>query len=101
VTRPSLAVGTVVIILNGDYAAKRAVVVGDAGAGVVTVTGPVVPVIDIDQDYLIGTSTKLAISAGADQAAVVAAAGKVAELPEFLSAPFSLKPGDRPHQLKF
>jgi large subunit ribosomal protein L6e len=100
-TRASLAVGTVVIILAGDYAAKRAVVVGDSGAGVVTVAGPVVPPTDIDQDFLIACSTKVAVAADAGQAAVSAAAAKVPELAEYLSAPFSLRPGDRPHLLRF
>jgi large subunit ribosomal protein L6e len=100
-TRPSLAVGTVVIILTGEYAAKRAVVTNDAGAGVVTVVGSAVPPTDIDQDFLIATSTKLAIAAGADQAAVAAAAGKVPELADYLAGTFTLKPGDRPHLLKF
>jgi ribosomal protein L14E/L6E/L27E len=90
-----------VIILNGEYAARRAVVVGDSGAGIVTVSGPAVPPTEVDQDFLIATSTKLAISAGADQSAVATAASKVPELVDYLSTPFSLKPGDRPHLLKF
>jgi large subunit ribosomal protein L6e len=100
-TRASLAVGTVVLIVNGEFAARRAVVIRDSGAGIVTVTGPVVPVTEIDQDFLIATDTKVKIGDGADQAAVVAAAGKVPELTEYLSAQFSLKPGDRPHLIKF
>jgi large subunit ribosomal protein L6e len=100
-TRPSLAVGTVVIILTGEYAAKRAVVTGDAGAGVVTVAGSAVPPTNIDQDFLIATSTKLAVPEGADQAAIEAAAKKDPELAAYLAEPFTLKPGDRPHLLKF
>jgi hypothetical protein len=55
----------------------------------------------IDQDFLIATKTKLAIAAGADQAAVAAAATKVPELADYLASTFTLKPGDRPHLLKF
>jgi large subunit ribosomal protein L6e len=103
-TRTSLSVGTIVIILEGQYKAKRAVVVSDHGAGVVGVAGTVVPYTEIDQDFLIATATKVElgnVDAGNAAAAVEAAAGKVAGLKDFLGAPFSLKPGERPHLMKF
>jgi ribosomal protein L14E/L6E/L27E len=103
-TRASLSVGIVVIILEGQYKAKRAVVVADRGAGLVGVAGPVVPYTEIDQDFLIATSTKVEIGnvdAGNAVAAIEAAAGKVAGLKDYLGATFSLKPGDRPHLMKF
>jgi len=104
VTRASLAVGTVVIILDGESKGKRAVVVRDVGAGVVGVAGPVVAYTEIDQDYLIATSTSVKIGSVDPANAVRAiedAAKKVPELTEYLSAPFSLKPGDRPHLMRF
>jgi large subunit ribosomal protein L6e len=103
-TRASLAVGTIVIILDGEFASKRAVVVADCGAGILKVAGPVVPVTEVDQDYLIGTSTKLelgTVNEGNAVGAINAAAQKVPELSEYLSTPFTLKPGDRPHLMKF
>jgi ribosomal protein L14E/L6E/L27E len=104
VTRSSLAVGTIAIILEGQYKGKRAVVVADRGAGIVGVAGPVVPYTEIDQDFIIGTSTKIElgnVDAGNAVAAVEAAAGKQAGLKDYLAATFSLKPGDRPHLMKF
>jgi large subunit ribosomal protein L6e len=104
VTRPSVSIGTIVIVLDGQYKGKRAVVVADQGAGIVGVAGPVVPYTEIDQDFLIGTSTKIqigAVDAASAVQAVEAAAAKVPEAKEYLSAPFSLKPGDRPHLMKF
>jgi large subunit ribosomal protein L6e len=68
------------------------------------VAGPAVPSTAIDQDYLIATSTKLEIgnvNAAEAGAAVKAAAQKIPEMLDFLSTPFSLKPGDRPHLMKF
>jgi ribosomal protein L14E/L6E/L27E len=83
----SLAVGTFVVILNGKYAAKRAVVTNAAGAGGVTVVGTAVLPTGIDQDFLIATRTKLTIAAGVDQATV--AANEVLEFDDYLSSPFS------------
>lgn len=103
-TRASLTVGTVVIILDGENKGKRAVVVADNGAGVVTVAGPAVANLEIDQDFLIATSAKLELGK-VDVAkavdAVKAAASKVQDMTEYLEAVFSLKPGDRPHLMKF
>ncbi|OHS98233.1 60S ribosomal protein L6 [Tritrichomonas foetus] len=101
-TRESLSVGTVVIILDGEHKGKRAVVVADKGAGLVTVCGVVVPPIDVDQDFLIATSTKVdGVNSNSNSDAVKAAAAKVPELVEYLSATFSLRKGDRPHLMKF
>jgi large subunit ribosomal protein L6e len=103
-TRASLAIGVVVVILDGEWKGKRAVVVRDVGAGIVGVAGPAVPYAELDQDVLIATSTKVQIG-GADPgnavAAIAAAAKKTPELTEYLNATFSLKPGDRPHLLRF
>ena len=98
-TRASLAVGTIVIILDGEFKGKRAVVIADAGAGIVKVAGLVVPETEIDQDYLIATSTKL--EGVSDAASIKAAAEKVPEMVEYLNAVFTLKAGDRPHLMKF
>jgi large subunit ribosomal protein L6e len=103
-TRASLSIGTIVIILDGPSKGKRAVVVKDVGAGIVGVAGPVVAYEEVDQDYLIATSTKINLPSAdpADvPAAIAAAAKKQPELTEYLSATFSLKPGDRPHLMCF
>jgi large subunit ribosomal protein L6e len=102
VTRSSLSVGTVVIILDGEFVGRHAVVVADAGAGVVKVCGTAVPVTEVDQDFLIATSTRLEIgNAGDAVQAVKAAAEKVPDMVEFLNSLFTLKAGDRPHLMKF
>lgn len=100
-TRESLTVGTVVIIVGGENQGKRAVVVADLGAGMVKVAGPVVPLNEISQDYLIATSTKIEVAENSTEAQVEAAAGKVPEMVEYLKAPFTIKKGDRPHLMKF
>ena len=103
-TRESLAVGTIVIILDGEFKGKRAAVISDAGAGIVKVCGTVVPVTEIDQDYLIATSTKLELG-GVNESnapgAVKSAAEKIPEMVDYLGATFSLTQGDRPHLMKF
>ena len=103
-TRESLAIGTIVIILDGEFKGKRAAVIADAGAGVVKVCGIEVPVTEVDQDYLIATSTKLelaGVNEGNAVATVKAAAEKIPEMVDYLKATFSLKKGDRPHLMKF
>ncbi|EAY11845.1 hypothetical protein TVAG_459170 [Trichomonas vaginalis G3] len=100
-TRQSLKVGTVVIFVGGEHQGKRAVVVADQGAGIVKVAGPVVPVNEISQDYLIATSTSIEVAANATEAQVEAAAAKVPEMVEYLKAPFTIKKGDRVHLMKF
>ena len=101
-TRESLSVGTIVIILDGEHKGKRAVVVADKGNGVVKVCGVVVPACEVDQDYLIATSTKVdGVNDGSNEAAIQAAAEKTPELVDYLKAPFSLRPGDRPHLMRF
>jgi large subunit ribosomal protein L6e len=81
-TRASLAVGVVVIVLDGEAKGRRAVVVRDAGAGIVGVAGPAVPYVELDQDILITTSTKVQIDAADPSDAVAAAAKKTPELTE-------------------
>ena len=100
-TRESLKVGTVVIIVGKEHAGKRAVVVGQCGNGIVKVAGPVVPVNEISQDYLIATSTHLDVSEGSTEAQVEAAASKVPDMVDYLKAPFTIKKGDRVHLMKF
>ena len=100
-TRDSLQVGTVVIIVGGENAGKRAVVVARLGNGMVKVAGPVVPVNEISQDYLIATSTSLDVAENSTEAQVEAAAGKVDQMVEYLKAPFTIKKGDRVHLMKF
>ena len=103
-TRESLSVGTIVIILDGEFKGKRAAVISDAGAGIVKVCGTVVPVTEIDQDYLIATSTKLelaGVNEGNAAATVKAAAQKIPEMEDYLNSVFSLRNGDRPHLMKF
>ncbi|EAX90265.1 60S ribosomal protein L6, putative [Trichomonas vaginalis G3] len=100
-TRANLKVGTVVIIVGGEHQGKRAVVVADQGAGIVKVAGPVVPVNEISQDYLIATSTSIDVAANATEAQVEAAAAKVPEMVDYLKAPFTIKKGNRIHLMKF
>ena len=103
-TRGSLQVGVVVIILDGDLKGRRGVVVADKGAGVVVVGGYGFAAQEFDQDYLIATSTKLEIGnvdpAGAE-AAIDAAAKKVPQMVDYLKDTFTLRKGDRPHLMKF
>lgn len=100
-TRPSLKIGTVVIIVGGENAGKRAVVVSDLGAGQLKVAGPVVPLNEISQDYLIATSTSLEVPKDATEAQVEAAAGKVKDMVEYLKTPFTIGKNDRVHLMKF
>lgn len=101
-TRESLSVGTIVIILDGEHKGKRAVVIADKGAGVVKVCGVVVPAIEVDQDYLIATSTKVdGVNEGSDEGAIRAAAEKTPELVDYLSSTFCLSHHDRPHLMRF
>ncbi|KAH0787281.1 60S ribosomal protein L6 [Histomonas meleagridis] len=103
-TRDSLQIGTIVIILDGEFKGKRGVVFADNGKGIVKVNGPAIKPIEIDQDFLIATSTKLEIG-NVDEAssakAIDAAAEKIPEMADYLKATFSLRPGDRPHLMKF
>lgn len=100
-TRASLKVGTVVIIVGGEHQGKRAVVVANQGAGILKVAGPVVPVNEISQDYLMATSTTLDVAANATEAQVEAAASKIKDMVEYLKTPFTIKKGDRVHLMKF
>lgn len=103
-TRASLVTGTIVIILDGEFRGKRAAVVADAGAGIVKVCGLCVPVTDVDQDFLLATSTKLDLSGVSESnaaAKVKDAAAKIPEMTDYLNALFTLKAGDRPHLMQF
>lgn len=104
VTRESLKIGTVVIILDGELKGKRGVVIADQGNGIVTIGGYGFAAQQIDQDFLIATSTKLElgkVDAAGAEAAIDAAAKKIPLMPEYLKETFSLKKGDRPHLMKF
>jgi large subunit ribosomal protein L6e len=98
--RASLSVGTVAIILHGEFAGKRGVVVKDLGGGILELAGPAFGKTEIDQDYLIATSVKISVE-GSDAAAVQSAASKIPEMLDYLNSVFTLKPGDRPHLMKF
>jgi len=100
-TRESLKVGTVVIIVDGENKGKRAVVVAELGAGHIKVAGPAISDFEIDQDFVIATSTHLEVPAGSSAAQIESVAQKVPEMVEYLKAPFTLKKGDRPHLMKF
>lgn len=100
-TRPSLAIGTVVIIVGGELAGKRAVVTNHLGNGKIKVAGPVVHQVEISQDYLIATSTKIEIQKDATEAQILATAMKIKSMVEYLKAPFTIKKGDRVHLMKF
>ena len=92
--------GTIVIILEGEFAGKRAVCVADCGAGIVKIAGPQqingVPEMEMDTKLLKATSTKIEL--GSD---VVASINKVDQMAEYLKAPFTIRKGDRPHLMKF
>ena len=100
-TKASMTVGTVVIIVGGEQQGKRAVVVADLGQGNIKVCGPAVPTLEISQDYLIGTSTKIEIAENSTEAQVLAAAQKTQDMVEYLKAPFTVKKNDRVHLMKF
>ena len=103
-TRGSLTVGTIVIILDGEFKGRRAAIICDSGAGIVKVCGTAVPLTEVDQDFLIATSTKLDLSGVNESNAVTqvkSAAEKIPEMTDYLNAVFSLKNGDRPHLMKF
>ena len=103
-TRSSFTIGTIVIILCGEYEARRGVVIADKGAGILTIAGIDFPAQEIDQDYLIATETKLEIGnvdVANASAAIEAAAQKIDQMVEFLRVPFTLKKGDRPHLMRF
>ena len=103
-TRASLTVGTIVAVLDGELKGKYGVVIADKGAGVVVVGGYGYAAQEFDQDYLLGTQTKLEIGAvdpAGAEAAIDAAAKKVPQMTEYLKSTFSLKKGDRPHLMKF
>ena len=99
--RESLKVGRIVIILDGEFKGKRAVVVSESPNGMIKVCGPVVAPVEIHQDFLLATSTEIKVEANANQAQVEAAASKIPEMIDYLKEPFSLKKGDRPHLMRF
>ncbi|KAH0792960.1 60S ribosomal protein L6 [Histomonas meleagridis] len=103
-TRESLQIGTIAIILDGEFKGKRGVVIADNGKGIVKLNGPAIKPVEIDQDFLIATSTKLEIGKvdeAGSAAAIDAAAQKIPEMVDYLKSTFTLKSGDRPHLMKF
>lgn len=98
-TRESIEVGRVVIVVAGEKAGCRACIVGVLPKGMVKIAGPKVHTMEISQDYIISTSTKLNVSDGANETQVASACDP--ELLEYLNTPFRIGRRDKVHLMKF
>ncbi|KAG9396387.1 60S ribosomal protein L6E [Carpediemonas membranifera] len=130
VLKNNLVPGSIVILLAGRYAGSRAVFLKQLESGLILVTGPHkvngVPLRRVNQRYVIGTQTKIDVSkvdlsnvseewfkhsetvlpALAEtqktlDATLLAEIKKVETMTSYMKAKFSLKKGDRPHDMIF
>ncbi|EZG66800.1 60S ribosomal protein L6 [Gregarina niphandrodes] len=97
--------GTVVIILCGPNAGKRAVYIKPATTGYLTVAGPSCPVTRVPRRHCVATSTKVDVSSVKDEieGELNTIIKKDLLLEEYLNTPFSLNEclGVAPHELTF
>ncbi|KAG9397635.1 60S ribosomal protein L6E [Carpediemonas membranifera] len=130
VLKKNLVPGSIVILLAGRYAGSRAVFLKQLDSGLLLVTGPHkvngVPLRRVNQRYVIGTSTSIDVSkvdlsnvseewfkhsetvlpALAEtqktlDATLLAEIKKVDSMKAYMKSKFSLKKGDRPHDMVF
>ncbi|OIR58144.1 MAG: 60S ribosomal protein L6 [Amphiamblys sp. WSBS2006] len=105
----SVPKGSVVILLTGEHAGKRAVCVGEHSADEIQVTGPCsingVGQMHVRREEVIVTETVLSIGASvsgeAVDEAVCSEVSRTAMMKEYLQTPFTLREGDVPHKMKF
>ncbi|XP_044951473.1 60S ribosomal protein L6-like isoform X2 [Hordeum vulgare subsp. vulgare] len=116
--RSTITPGTVLILLAGRYMGKRVVFLKQLKSGLLLITGPFkingVPIRRVNQAYVISTSTRLDISKATknlpdfkkdDQKVIdtelIKAIDAVPDLKSYLGARFSLRDGDKPHEMTF
>lgn len=128
--KAGVAPGAILILVAGKFAGKRVVCLKQLESGLLLVSGPSkvngVPMIRVNQKFVIATSTKIDVSkvdvsAAKDcmfkkaeekcaeykplqkavDAALLEEINKEALLKQYLATPFSLSKGQLPHNMKF